>query len=97
MSKRTVQDNRLRATVATTKPIKGTSNDRHPTGRPRAAPATSQGIKTAQVGASRLPAGLARHERSNRPRTNQANAVVIPQAGQRSPVTSANAQGARPS
>ena len=46
----------------------------------------SQGTSVKQVGASKLPTGCARHERTRSPRANQANEVVIPQVGQGRPV-----------
>src|SRR5947209_5987014 len=93
---RTVQETRVKATMATARATSGCSSDRNGAGLPRAETSKSQGIRIMQVGARRLPAGLARQDRIGSTRTNQANEVVIPQVGQGRPVEALNAQGQRP-
>ena len=90
------QDARLSTQPARSRPIKGPESDRNPTGSARTAHASNQTIKGTDSAANRQPAGLARHDRSIRPRTNQANAVVMPQVGQSRPVTRGERTGPEP-
>ena len=91
------QNARLAETIASRSPIKGRSIDRKPRGLLSQTQANSQ-VETGTIRkAIRHPAGLARHDAPSEPRVNQANAVVIPQVGQRRPVNTANVQGPRPS
>jgi hypothetical protein len=91
------QNARLARTIAKRSPMRGRSIDRKPTGLPSHTQTKSQ-VETGPIRkAIKLPAGLARHDAPSEPRVNQANAVVIPQVGQRRPVTVANVQGPRPS
>jgi hypothetical protein len=83
------QDAAISAAPVRSKPIEGHKSDRNPTGSARAADATSHTIKGIDSAAHKLPAGFARHDRSIRPRTNQAYAVVMPQVGHNCPVTCA--------
>jgi hypothetical protein len=78
-------------------PMSGSARERKPIGSFAIALATNQATMGMDNSANRHPAGLACHERPIRPRTNQANEVVIPQVGQSRPVTTANAQGPSPS
>jgi hypothetical protein len=71
----------------------GPDKDRNPTGSFRTALATNQAINGTASRANTHPAGFARHDRSTRPRVNQANAVVMPHVGQSRPVTVTNVQG----
>jgi hypothetical protein len=66
------QDAAISAAPVKSKPIEGHKSDRNPTGSARAAHAASQPIKGIDSTANKLPAGFARHDRSIRPRTNQA-------------------------
>jgi hypothetical protein len=91
------QNARLAATTDTSSPIRGLSMDRKPTGFLNQEQSTSQDATGTLSRAIKHPAGLACHEWPRSPRANQANDVVIPQVGQRRPVSTANAQGPSPS
>ena len=68
-----------------------------PIGLPRAAPASSQGISPTLAAAAHNPPGLLANAGPMRPRTNHANAVVMPHVGQLEPVKARNAHGGKPS
>ncbi len=74
------------ATAATNMLASGLSRDRDATGLFATALAASQTASGTQKTAITHPAGLARHERSIRPRASHANAVVMPQVGHNRPV-----------
>jgi hypothetical protein len=97
MINRTNQDARLKTTPAVSSPIMGPDKDRDPTGSLRTALATNQAINGIDSRANTHPAGFARHDRSTRPRVNQAKAVVMPHVGQSRPVMMTNEQGWSPS
>jgi hypothetical protein len=75
----------------------GPESVRKPTGWARRAHASIQTIMGIEHAASRQPAGFARHDRSIRPRMNQAHAVVMPHVGHCRPVMAANVHGRSPS
>jgi hypothetical protein len=81
------QNARLRTTAPASRPRRGPSRERNPTGSLTTALDTNQAISGTVSRAKTNPAGFACHERSTLPRTNHANAVVMPQVGQSRPVT----------
>jgi hypothetical protein len=91
------QNARLMTTIDTSNPIMGLLSDRKPTGLFSQEQRTNQTIRGTESRAIMHPAGLACHDWARQPRVNQANEVVIPQVGQRCPVSTANAHGPRPS
>ncbi len=84
-------------TIATSKPIRGRSIERKPTGFLCQTHINSQVTTPGIAAPMRHPAGFACHARMTEPRENHASAVVIPQEGQSRPVSTEKAQGPSPS
>ena len=93
---RTNQHATLRTTAANSRTSTGLETDEKPTGSLATALHTNQIMMGTVSRASTQPAGFACHERSIRPRTNQANAVVIPHVGHSLPVVLKNEQDGQP-
>ena len=87
----------LRTTAPTSKTTSGLESDEKPAGSFATALHTNQAMSGTVSRASTHPAGFACHDRSIRPRVNQANAVVIPHVGHSLPVVIRNEQGGSPS